>query len=79
MKEDEPRAAPPDAVVMTITLKEAAQRLGLSVRRVRFLCEQNRIQGARKPARDWLVPDPPIIIPPQAGRPRDAFDGDATH
>lgn len=35
---------------------EAAKKWGISERRVQKLCEGNRIQGARKFSRVWLIP-----------------------
>ena len=39
-----------------IVIKEAAEKWGISERRVQQLCEAGRIPGAVKPARDWLIP-----------------------
>jgi len=43
-----------------ITAEDAAKQLGVSPRRVRVLCEQRRIPGARRSragkGRGWLVP-----------------------
>lgn len=61
---------------MTISVKQAATRLGLGVRRVRVLCEQGRIDGARKVGRDWVIPDPPVILPPARARPTPVVNPD---
>ena len=39
-----------------ITLKEAALKWGISERRVRFLCEEGRIEGVAKFGRAWAIP-----------------------
>ena len=48
-----------------ITAKQAAQEVGLSYARVRQLLNQGRIKGAFKAPRDWLIPSPVEILPPQ--------------
>lgn len=47
-----------------ITIEEAAQKWGVSIRRVQALCADGRIHGAVRVGRDWR-------IPAQAGRPAD--------
>ncbi|MDL2274128.1 helix-turn-helix domain-containing protein [Oscillospiraceae bacterium OttesenSCG-928-G22] len=47
-----------------ITTKQAAERWGISQRRVAILCEQGRISGAQKAGIVWL-------IPPDAKKPAD--------
>ena len=39
-----------------IALKETAGKFGLSERRVRFLCEEGRVEGAIKFGRAWAIP-----------------------
>ncbi|SKB25911.1 hypothetical protein SAMN02745120_0359 [Acetoanaerobium noterae] len=39
-----------------MTVKEAAEKWGLSVRRVQFLCVEGRIEGAMKHASVWAIP-----------------------
>ena len=39
-----------------IIVKQAAEKWELKVRRVQQLCEEGRIPGAIRPARDWLIP-----------------------
>lgn len=39
-----------------ITVRQAAESWGLSIRRVQQLCTLGRIEGAIQPARDWLIP-----------------------
>ena len=41
---------------MYMTVREAAQRWGVSERRVRMLCSQGRIPGAHQEGRGWKVP-----------------------
>lgn len=48
-----------------ITSKEAAQKWGISDRRVQILCSHGRICGARKHGWSWA-------IPADAGKPLDA-------
>ena len=47
-----------------LTAKEAAAKLGLSYPRIRQLLRQGRIEGAVKPQRDWLIPEPIKVLPP---------------
>ncbi len=39
-----------------MTAQEAAERWGISVRRVQRLCKENRIEGAMNINRVWLIP-----------------------
>lgn len=39
-----------------MTVKEAAEKWGLSVRRVQLLCVEGRIEGAMKYASVWAIP-----------------------
>ena len=39
-----------------ISATEAAKKWGISERRVQKLCEENRIPGAAKFSRMWLIP-----------------------
>lgn len=39
-----------------MTIKEAAEKWGLSVRRVQELCESKKISGATKFGRAWAIP-----------------------
>ncbi len=41
-----------------ITTAEAAQVLGLDVKRIARLCKSGAIEGARKFGRDWMIPTP---------------------
>ncbi len=40
----------------TITVKEAAKRWGITERRVTVLCKEDRIEGAYKKSRCWVIP-----------------------
>ena len=48
-----------------ITAKEAAEKWGISQRRVQVLCEQNRVNGAKRLGWAWAIPE-------KAKKPRDA-------
>ena len=48
-----------------LTLKEASLMWGISVRRITVLCNEGRIEGARKIAGVWLLPK-------DAEKPKDA-------
>ena len=39
-----------------ITAQEAAERWGISVRRVQRLCKENRMEGVLNINRVWLIP-----------------------
>ena len=40
-----------------MTAKEAAERWGLSERRVTALCREERIYGSKKQGRSWVIPE----------------------
>ena len=42
---------------MYITVKEAAKKWGVNERRVRLLCQENRIEGMQKNGKSYLIPD----------------------
>jgi len=48
-----------------ITAKQAAQKWGISERRVQILCEQGRIEGVSKLGHAWAIPK-------DAEKPKDA-------
>lgn len=53
-----------------LTLTQAAAKLDLSTARVRLLCTQGRVPGAKKIGRDWFTPDEPRVKAPKfRGRP----------
>ena len=39
-----------------ITAKEAANKWGISERRVQVLCEQGRIEGVQRLGKAWAIP-----------------------
>ena len=41
---------------MYITVKQAAEKWGISDRRVRILCSQGKISGATRDGRSWMIP-----------------------
>lgn len=40
-----------------MTLKEASEKWGLSVRWINMMCSQNRIPGAEQIGRLWVIPE----------------------
>ena len=48
-----------------ITLSEASEKWGISVRRISTLCVEGRIAGAKKVGSYWVIPD-------DADKPKDA-------
>lgn len=46
---------------------EAAGILNVTERRVRKLCEDGRIRGARKIGKQWVIPNPPRVEPASMG------------
>ena len=54
-----------------ISTKDAAKLLNnISDRRVRVLCAENRIKGAKLVSGVWMVPNNPKVLPPKSGRVR---------
>ena len=51
---------------MYITVKQAAEKWGISDRRVRILCSEGKISGAMREGRSWMVPSD--AKKPQDGR-----------
>lgn len=47
---------------------EAEKKLKVSARRIRVLCEQGRIPGAKMVGKTWTLPDNPRVV--EAGRSR---------
>ena len=45
-----------EAVTMFMTVKQAAEKWGLSDRRVRILCAEEKIPGAFQEGRGWKIP-----------------------
>jgi hypothetical protein len=46
-----------------ITTQQAARILEMTTRNVQILCKTGKIQGAFRHGRDWVIPNPPKIIP----------------
>ena len=40
-----------------ITVQEAADKWGITSRQVQVLCKDNRIKGAAKMSRIWIIPE----------------------
>lgn len=59
-----------------VTVAEAAHELGVSERRVRVLCAEGRIVGARRVGRDWVIPRPIRVLPGERG-PRATWENEA--
>lgn len=57
----------PDEDVANVTVREAANRLGVSERRVRQLAGDGRVRGATKVGAEWLIPTPVELIPGRRG------------
>ena len=53
--------------VASVTVREAAARLGVSERRVRQLARDGRFRGAVKAGAEWLIPTPVEVIPAKRG------------
>jgi len=51
-----------------VPVRVAAERLGVSERRVRQLLAEGRFEGARLVGRDWIIPQPIAITPARYGR-----------
>lgn len=49
-----------------LSIKQTAEKWGISVRRVQTLCSENRIPGAQRVGYSWIVPSD--AIKPQDGR-----------
>jgi len=49
---------------------EVAELLGVTPGRVRKLCREGRVVGARQLAQGWVIPCPPHILPAKASRRR---------
>lgn len=60
---------------MYMTVKQAAEKWGISDRRVRILCAEGKISGVIHEGRRWM-------IPAETGKPADGredfFDGNVT-
>lgn len=43
-----------------VTVQEAAQKWGISPRQVQILCKNDRIIGAKRMSRIWIIPEDAI-------------------
>ena len=57
----------PTDTVDNLTVKGAAEELGVTKARVRQLAAQGRIEGAHKIGRDWIIPRPVEVRPGTRG------------
>ena len=57
----------PSGTVDNLTVKGAADELGITEARVRQLAAQGRIEGAHKIGRDWIIPRPVEVRPGSRG------------
>lgn len=48
-----------------LSTTQAAEKWGVSARRVEILCKEERIEGAQRAGRTWIIPE-------IAGKPKDA-------
>ena len=46
-----------DRVNGYITVQEAAEKWGVTARQVQILCKENRIAGATRLSRIWIIPE----------------------
>ena len=44
-----------------ITVKDAAEKWGISTRRVQILCAQDRIKGAYRFGKSWMIPSNAVL------------------
>lgn len=61
---------------MYLTVKQTAERWGISERRVRLLCSEGRVEGAYREGRSWMIPAE--AVKPLDGRRKDHPDLIAT-
>ncbi len=40
-----------------VTVQEAAEKWGVTPRQVQILCKENRIEGAMRMSRIWIIPE----------------------
>ena len=53
-----------------ITVKQFAEKQGVTTMRVRQYIAEGRIAGARKMGRDWFIPNRAVVRPPANPRGR---------
>ncbi len=56
-----------------LTTIEMSEKWGISSRRIALLCEQNRIEGAVKKGKTWLIPY--LALKPEDARRKNRKDG----
>jgi hypothetical protein len=39
------------------TVRQTAEKWGVSIRRVQQLCERGRVEGVIRPGHEWLIPE----------------------
>lgn len=52
-----------------ISLKDAAEKLGVTERRLRVLCAEGRVIGAKKIGGSWILPSSPQVVAGSRTRP----------
>jgi len=52
-----------------IGTEAAAKKLNVSARRVRVLCEEGRIEGAKRFGAIWMIPKNPVVTKADRVRP----------
>jgi len=57
---------------MTLSVKEAAERLGVGVSRIRILIKDGRLPAAKPGGRDWIIQEKhlKLVANRPTGRPR---------
>lgn len=40
-----------------ITVQEAAEKWGITPRQIQILCKENRVEGATRLSRIWIIPE----------------------
>ena len=55
-----------------MTVEEAAKKWGVTERQVQMLCKDNRIKGAKKLSRIWIIPE--VCNKPTVNRSKSASD-----
>ena len=60
-----------------MTTQEAANKWGIKVRRVQALCENGKVQNAKRLGHMWVIPEG--TLKPIDGRTREARQNNITH
>ena len=53
-----------------MTVQEAAEKWGVTPRQVQILCKENRVAGAARMSRIWIIPEKPTTDKRGQGRER---------